>query len=48
MQHLFLQVPSITEKESDSLNQGHQDEDGDEDEFIGVGQSRILVKQKTI
>lgn len=48
MQHLLLQVPSITKKESDRLNQGHQDEDGNEDEFIGVGQSRILEKQKTI
>lgn len=46
--HLLLQVPSITQKESDNLNQGHQDEDGDEDEFIRVRQSRILVKEKTI
>lgn len=46
MQHLLLQVPCITQKESDNLNQSHQDEDGDEDEFIGVGQGRILGKEK--
>lgn len=36
MEDLLLQVPSVTQKESDNLDQGHQDEDGDEDEFIRV------------
>lgn len=46
MNHLFLQVPSITEKESNSLDQSHQDENSDEDELVVVWQGRILVKKK--
>lgn len=37
MRHLFLQVPRITEKESDGLDQRHHDENGDEDELVVVG-----------
>lgn len=46
MHHLFFQVPSITEKESNSLDQGHQDENGDEDEFVVVWQGMILVRKQ--
>ncbi len=42
MHHLFLQVPSITEKESNGLDQRHQDENSDKDELVVVWQGRIL------
>jgi len=42
MRNLFLQVPRITEEESNRLDQSHQDENGDEDELVVVGQGRIL------
>lgn len=44
MRHLFLQVPSITEKESNGLDQSHQDENSDQDELVVVWQRRILVE----
>lgn len=44
MHYLFLQVPRITEEESNGLYQSHQDEDGDQDELVVVGQGRILVE----
>lgn len=43
---LFVQVPSITKKESNSLDQSHQDENGDEDELVVVWQGMILVRRK--
>lgn len=45
LRDLFLQVPRITEEESNRLDQSHQDENGDEDELVVVGQGRILELQ---
>lgn len=39
-----MQVPGITEIQSNGLNQSHQDEDSDKDELVVLWQGRILVE----
>lgn len=43
-----MQVPHITQIESNGLNQGHQDENGDKDELVVVWQEWILQPMTTM
>lgn len=45
---LFLQISCISQVEPDGFYESHEDEDGDEDELVVVGQSRILRTGKDV
>lgn len=46
--HLFLEIPSIAQKQPDSFDQSHQNEHSDQDKLVIVRQGRILLKKKGV